>query len=411
MSWIERIKNNISITTGDGKVFTPEYSYGERSIDYNVAEFEFPNIGGTLVKRSKHKGTRFTLDLTFQGDDCIDVARDFELSARDERPWKISHPLYDNIIVQPTSMKIDNRNLNTSKIQVDVVETIVEDAPKVLQDPKDKTTQDILIQQQTAAESFVNDVSPTPSDLNMISDTTDESYNQCVDAIRDEKEYNRFVNMYNAAQAAILDGVDSTLDMVTAVQDLLTFPSTFQTALLIRLSLLKSQLETLSATIENLITPNEKKIYETNAGSLIMAMVNASINPYDGSDYENKKDVLNVIDVLLTNYNLYLNDLDELQTENGGDIDSFMPDFEAMNQLSTVFSYAISQLFTISLGAQQERVVYLENDSNIISLTHRFYGLDADDVMLDKFMKNNNIGINELLQIKKGREITYYVSA
>ena len=44
MSWIERIKNDIIITTGDGKVYTPLYSIGGKTVEYNIAEFNFPNI-------------------------------------------------------------------------------------------------------------------------------------------------------------------------------------------------------------------------------------------------------------------------------------------------------------------------------------------------------------------------------
>ena len=80
-----------------------------------------------------------------------------------------------------------------------------------------------------------------------------------------------------------------------------------------------------------------------------------------------------------------------------------------MSQLTGVVNYAISQLFIIALGAQQERIILLGEDSNVINLTHRFYGLDSEDLNIDKFMRNNDIGISEMLQIEKGRKIKYYV--
>ncbi|MBL4809475.1 MAG: hypothetical protein JKY43_05395 [Phycisphaerales bacterium] len=409
MSWIERIENNISITTGDGKTFSPEYSIGSKSVDYNIAEFEFPNIGGTLVKRSKYKGTKYSLQVIFQGETNVDDARDFELSARDERPWKISHPMYDNIIVQPTSMSFDNTGLNITRINIEIIETITDDAPKTSQDPKDKTSQDILTQQETAAGSFVNDVSPSVGDLNTLSDNTSTSYSLGADIVSDNVQANEYFNLFNKANSAILNGASDVSLMITAIQDVITYPSIFKVGVLTRLNLLKDQMLKLSESLDNLTTPNSKKIYENNGGALIMAMVNASINPFDDNDYGNKKDVLNVIDVILDFYNLYLSNLDSIQTENGGEIDSYIPDFQTLNQLTSVVGFAVSQLFTISIGAKQERIILLENDSNIIELSHRFYGLNIDDSKIDEFMRNNNIGISELLQIEKGREIIYYV--
>ena len=72
MSWIERIQKGITITTGDGNSFTPLYVINSKNVEFNVAEFEFPNIGGTLVKRSEWKGTKFQLQIIFQGDDNIE---------------------------------------------------------------------------------------------------------------------------------------------------------------------------------------------------------------------------------------------------------------------------------------------------------------------------------------------------
>lgn len=410
MSWVERIENNISITTGDGKVYTPNYAIGSKSVDYNVAEFEFPNIGGTLVKRSEHKGTRYSLELMFQGENNIDDAYAFELSARDKRAWKISHPIYDNITVQPTSMKIDNTGLNVTKVNVDIVETITDDAPKFTQDPKDKTTQDIITQQETAALVFT-EVELEPNLSASILDSITDTYSQAVESLElAQDQFDEYTEKFNATASLISSGISDAFEIISAVQDLLMFPSTFLDNVKSKLNFFKKQIETLSADLPNFNTPNEKKVYESMVGSSVMAMVNSSVNPIDETDYGNSKDVLAVIDVMLLYNNLFLTNLDTLQTPNGGDIDSYIPDFESISELTTVMNYSVSQLFTIALGAQQERIVILDADDNVITLTHKFYGLEVDDSTIDEFMRNNNIGLNEMLELKKGREIIYYIS-
>ena len=43
--------------------------------DYNVAEFEFPEVSGTLVSRKKPKGSRYDLEIIFQGENNLDLSQ------------------------------------------------------------------------------------------------------------------------------------------------------------------------------------------------------------------------------------------------------------------------------------------------------------------------------------------------
>jgi len=68
-----------------------------------------------------------------------------------------------------------------------------------------------------------------------------------------------------------------------------------------------------------------------------------------------------------------------------------------------------SELFEIAISAQQERSILCDSDTNVILLAHRFYGLLIDDSTIQRVMDNNSIGLSEILDIKKGRKILYYV--
>jgi hypothetical protein len=137
-------------------------------------------------------------------------------------------------------------------------------------------------------------------------------------------------------------------------------------------------------------------------------MAASAATPLDG-DYGNRADVLQIITPIISTYSTYLESLDSLQSDNGGNVENYIPDGNAIAALDDLVDYTLSNLFTIAIGAKQERSVILEDDSNVIILTHRFYGLDPDDANLDKFIRQNGIGISELPQIKKGRKIIYYV--
>ena len=410
MSWVERIKSGIQITTGDGKVYTPLYMITSRTVNYNVAEFEFPNIEGTLVKRSEPKGRRFNFELIFQGDDHLDVADQFETSAKDKRPWKVFHPIHGNLILQQTSLEFDATGLNHTMVKGSFIETITDDAPKVTIDPKDKSTTDAAIVAQKTVAAFADRVDPTPQDVTKMGNDISDMYNTAVDAIKSQVENNEYFNFFNRASGAILNAASDAEFAATAINDFIVYPFLFSSSVRNRLKTLGDQYKKLGESIVELLTPNQKAIYQLNAGSIFSSMVQTAINPADG-DYQNITEVLDTVELITSTYDDFLTNLDILQTDTSGEPDSFIPEFDSISSLTDLVNFAVSQLFVIATEAQVERVVILEKDSNPIELAHRFYGLQKNDgdANLDRFILENEIGLNEHLQIKKGRRLVYYI--
>lgn len=408
MSWIEKIKTNIEITTGDGKIYRPLYLITQKSIDYNFAEFVFPEIKGTLVKRELAKGARHTWDLTFQGENHLDVALDFERSADDKRPWRVYHPMYGKLIVQPTKISIDPTGINTSKITVEVIETITEEAPIVDLDPTDKTINDVANVKVVSAESFAANVDPDVGDINQMQNDIGTVYEIGAANVLSGDFANDYFNQYNDALTKVANAASDVLSGAQSMIDLMYFPAIFAADLKDRLNMLLNQFTAIGEQLIDLVDPSSKSIYETNAGALIGAMVEAAANPIDG-DFGSKNDVLETIEFIMNAYNQYITNIDSLQTDNGGTPSSYVPDYSAQTALNSVVNYAVSQLFNIATTATQERTIILEADSNVISLAHRFYGLQIDDSTIDRFIAQNNIGANEFLIIEKGRELSYFI--
>jgi len=195
---------------------------------------------------------------------------------------------------------------------------------------------------------------------------------------------------------------------MTSIINVINYPSLFVDSIKNRLTLLRNQFNKLSSAVSTLTTPSSKVIYQTHAGALVTSSINTAINPQPG-DYNSSNDVLDVITSVVSLWNQYALDLDTLQTANGGNVNSFVPDFDPLFNLNNLVNFAISQLFAMSLTAKQERILFLESDSNVILLTHRFYGIDESNDLIDTFINQNNIGLSEILEIKKGRKIIYYV--
>lgn len=408
MSWIEKIKTDLIITTGDAKEYRPQWLNATKSVDFNITEFDFVNVQGSLVDRREPKARKFNLELYFQGEDCLDTSAAFELSANDKRAWRVSHPFYGSIICHPASLLFDNTKLNVTKITGTIIETITDDKPKSNISPVDKITEDKQALDEVCAEVFAATVTPEASDVSSMIDSTQQTYDEGALVARGDDAQNYF-NLFNTANAAILNATAQPLAAIRALQAVINAPAVFADNVQNRFGLLQDQFEALRNQLTNIFSPNEKRIYQAQGSAMVSSMALAAATPQTASEYGNMQAALDVAETLLNNYNQFLEDLDGLQTDNGGLPESYIPDPEPLIGLNDLISFTVSNLFDIALEAKQERAIILEEDSNAILLTHRFYGLDAADELLNYFIATNQIGLNELLQIRKGRKIFYYV--
>ena len=412
MSWEENIKNKISITTGDGAVYEPltKIDSNTASFDFNVSEFEFPEIEGTKVDRRLRKGVRYPMELIFHGADCIDIGKQFVESSKNTNPWIVLHPIFGQFLGQPISIEMDATGINTFIVKVTVVETILEDGAKTVFDPAENAKFILNKSKETNNTSFENAITSfEPSDVVSMQENTTNLYNTAVGSITDQTLFNQYLNLYNTAQTKINNALNDALFGVSFVQDFINYPAEFAIGIKTRINIIENQLQKLFDSIDAVKSNfNEKKIFENNSGSLINTLVQAISNPIE-NDYQSAVDVYYIIQVSINLYNEWIVVLQELQSVNGYEQGAYLPNAEFLESIQYSFNYAISNLFIIGLNAQQERIIYLENDSNIIEETHRFYGLDQEDVNLQKFIKTNNIGLNETLELKKGRKLVYYI--
>lgn len=412
MSWLEQIETEMIITTGDGKQWQPKYFNTQRVKEYNYTEFNFIGVSGSLIKRNKPKGRRYSINIVFDGDEHLDVAAAFDQSADDPRPWVISHPLHGRMTMQPTTLRYDPSGLSVSRFTGEVIETITTDGVVVSVDPQQQTLKDVATTNTLAAESGVNRIPGgqiEAADQNLLLSNMDDLNDASSTVKMTNDEFNEYFNLFTTVNSAVIDYTQEPLIAFAAIRDFINYPSLLATSVQARLDLLVTQFTEISSGIQNLLTPNEKVIYENNAGNIITAIVQTVISPKDADDYGNAVDVLAVSETLDDTFTAYLTNLDSLQTDNGGTPESYVPDFEVLQAITNVVNYALSNLFQIALNARQERFHILEADSNALILCHRFYGLDKADENLDEFIRNNNIGLNEILQLEKGREIVYYV--
>lgn len=408
MSWIEKLETPYKITCGDGKSYTPLWSNVSKEIEYNISTFEFKGLAGTLVDRGMPKGTKYNIELYFQGENHLDTAQAFETSAADPNPWVIQHPFYGSLTVQPIGLVFDNSAFNVSKIVGQVIATITEKAPVVALSPEDKIQEDKVTCDDQLTQTYMDDVQPKVADVEEMKKNATTVYKEGQKTLTNTLDAEKYTNAFNNAYGYISNAVAQPLAAIRQLQALINLPAQFADSVKNRINCLLKQMEQLRSSLETILTKSSKKLFENNAGTLVGAVALAAITGVT-DDYSNRRQVSDVITLVIGVYNNYLSDLDKLQTLNGGQPQSYIPDAPSIIQLGQLISYTVNSLFQIADNAKQERTLMLEEDSNVILVAQRLYGLLIDDSTLDTLIATNEFGLDDMLELKKGRQILYYV--
>lgn len=434
MNLIDAIESQLVIQTGDGKKWTPLWRNNcAKEIEYNLAQFDFPRTKGSLIYRGTPMARKFNFEIYFQGEDNLDVANSFEASAEDPRPWSVSHPVFGSILVQPVGMKVDYSFINTVCFTGSWLETLGTSQLSFSVVPFDKINADKATYDDNQASSFEADQNALDSKKLNTSDVLSSSkeiatlkgvnktfYNIGIKYVKLTEDAGQYFNAFNAANAAIDQLTSTPLLAMKAIQTMVNFPALMVNTIQIRLSVLDQQFQSLRNQLSvNINTPIDKRIYEILGCCLLSAKIQASISGYDSNndlvtsgripDYKTRKQVLTSINSINSSYSQFLQDIDGLQTPNGGLEDSYMPNGDGMAGLSDLVNYSNASLTDIALNAKQERTHIVPKDTNVILLAHRFYGLQPDDSTIEEIIDNNNICLDEIMQVQKGREIIYYI--
>lgn len=418
MSWIENIKKDfiITLTTKNSagqsrKVeFKPNWLNAMRVQEYNFSEFVFKGVKGSLVRRQLPLGTRYDIEIYFQGDTNLIESQQFKDFSESTAAWHIAHPMYGQLTAQPIGLKFDDTSYGVTKITGQIIETIGSSLVKVNIDPIDTIQAMKLETDITTATAYeVNVPSALISDIEAMRGNVSALEVAQLAFANGAEAAQAVVNAYNNANAYIDNAADNTFAAIQSIQNMINLPAYFINTIGNRVNFLIQTSFDLYDAITGLTTPRLKRLYESNINTILTTACLASVTNPQPTDYRNRNDVVQIIDRIIEGYNNYITNLDALQTEYGDTPDSYVPDFDSANRLGNLVKYTVSNLFTIASGARQQRTYKLDVDSNWIVLAWQLYGLLPDDSTITQLMDDNPYGLNGILQLKKGTDIIYYV--
>ncbi len=403
MSWQTDIENKVfEIITGDGKSYKPKWKNPIKEVEYNVSVFNFINVTGSLIDRRKPKARKFELEFYFDGENSITTGNNFEVSARNTKRWTLKHPFYGDIICQPISLTQDDSMLNCSKFKVQVMETLLEGWPKA-----DEIVSDRIAELETKISGLqVNILPETKIDkvalkasVNTISDTN----SAWIDLAEDLTAFKKLVS---DAIIAIDKPLFDAVAAVRSVQSVINFPATVQRTVEERINILISGLNGVIDSFNG--TFLNKFQVESLGGTYISAINRAASTGVTDEDYYTKSLVFKTQEKILAAFDSYLLFLDSQQTERADSEESYSPDFDNIAGLDDMTNVTLANLYQVAFTAKQERSFICDKDYNPVLLAHRFYGLDDNDINLNRFINENDLGLFDMLRIRKGRTVIYY---
>ena len=150
----------------------------------------------------------------------------------------------------------------------------------------------------------------------------------------------------------------------------------------------------------------DKKYFESIGGTLIASLSLTMVTPQQG-DYVLVSDVVDKTNRLLAIYNDYMALLDDLKVSVYDVKNTYNQDATVQSELASLVSYTVANLYSLSFDTKRERIVYTDKNTNVVLLVHRYLGLDESDENIEEFVKTNNIKLEELFSIEKGRMIKY----
>lgn len=404
MSWLERIKEDLIIKCGDGKEYRPGWINAAKGKDYNVAEFDFEGVAGTYVHRKLPKGRKHALDLYFQGADHIEQAAAFESSADHPGRWEISHPYYGVIYVQPTAIAINNSELNISSVAVSVIETISLDDEEMTTEPMDAEVEDVAEEGlEIALESVATEPIVPAADIAVIRKDALTRYKTIAKKMRDYSDAEKYLNRLTDLNVKLNSATSTTLDIMQSLQSFSTFPYAALDAVADRLEMFETQYQIMKDLYLHLGRRMSYKSFELGASSTIFAMAMTAVQYVD----EWAQEAADMIGMLVDLLNDFVVTIGGISSDIGSDPNGYMPNANTFKALTDAVNKAVLYLLDVTTNGKVEKTLFLQEDTDVFTLTHQLYGQDPDGEYLEKLIKINNISIYDLFGMKKDKAITY----
>ena len=404
-------------------------------VDYNNSIYDYPLLRGSFVDRREVKGDKYTIDIMFDGDNAIVDGETFVENSKDPRPWTIEHPYYGTLRIQPVRLRIDNSTYNVYKITIQCIETLETDQPRPVVDIPGRLNELKQATDVAIVENYVT-LTEVPNsedvqNMSMAVATWDRIESA---AIRSQDTLSVFKQEVSRATGFVSNLIQNATSAINSVNALINFPFRVADNLQARFNALEEAYNSVKGNVIQsaelgAVSQRDRVFFEALGASVVSTAALISIvepdptevdeslatteveeTPYSlRDDYPSRQSLLNQIERIQDLYRDYIVTLDSITTDRADEPDSFTPNDDVIFNLTQLVVFSMRDLEAQIFETAQEREFVLTDDTDIINVTHRFIGLDSEDRNIDRMIEINGFSVNDMLELRKGRTVRYYV--
>jgi prophage DNA circulation protein len=436
MAWDERIKEAV-YTSPSGKEAVFLFEELERTTPLKTGVFTFPDRDGAHVQHQGAGGKSHPFVCIFDGPDCMDNADAFEAMLIERGVAEFQHPAYGTLKVVPTG-DIKRKDglvseLNQSTVQITFTETIVDETSPALDavtaDSIDATYEEFS---DAAAEDFAADFSAdtVPEQLQaqgVLMNQTDmmgENLSGMAQAepgkwaqfLTTMKELKNDVRgVFNKAEQS----VQKRLTVARQTLNLMKAPSRTIVAVSEKIKGYTSLVKQIEGQFKNdpfgikniknayvstrlVLTGAVASVASGSALSTAEAASAAAGGISTGTGAMSREDAIEAafqISALLDT----VKEFSDSKVEQDVFIDS---DGSAYIKLQEIVQASARLIMDAAFSLPMRRTIVTDRDRQVIELCCELYG--SEDY-LDRFIRENNLSIDEIELIPMGTEAAYYV--
>ena len=420
MSWRDRLRETVKLTSPEGNVFEAKWQGNQRSKDKKLGLFEFPKVKGTKVQDLDIGSTKYPLTIFFDGEDN-DQESDRFFKACDERgSWNVIHPVRGALDLQLISVTENIQPVQSGNMTQFDLEWI---------EPLEDSEVSSLFQQRSTIDSQIDEVNSSASDQidsNILQKTAaqvaafEATVSSVVSAV--EKFLAPIYELQSEINAQILSikrGINSlltapVLDVVSIagqIQALVQLPALAIADINSRVDAYQNFInEALNFSPET-AQSKDRNIVAVQELALTSALASISFVSSTGELASR----LQAIELIEANIELFKNitdTLDETQELFKDEIidGQYFSQSESYSDALLMISQTIAYLLRSAFDLSIEKRFVLEKMRAPIEITISEYGdLGENDINFDLFIESNGLKGNDILILPEGREVLVYV--
>jgi prophage DNA circulation protein len=419
MSWKERTRQTIDLTSPDGNFFSALWMGNKVPSSKKLGIFDFPLIDGNVVQDLGITGNRYPMTIHFEGINNDLIAQNFIKALEQRGVWEVTHPTLGLKKLQPISFSpnydpVNSGNITTIEtewiepISDQVVQSIPELANNIEAEKDDLNINSIeqfeVVSQDTTSER-IEVVKVSDSGISAVINNLSSIYNQASDVAADTKAI--ITAMKNNLQQTVLDIVSLGGQINAVVQTPALAINDFTS----RLSSYAGMISDMFGTLPDAITP-ESKSGTMATEQFLTAAIGAIGLISITSEFTTRSEITNAIDQINSVFLSIIDNLEIVQTNFSTlpiDLQYFSFLFTYGN-LSLYFGQIIAFLLRSSLSLKVEKRFKLDRSRTPweIALTE-YNGPGENDNNLDLFILSNKLTGDEILLLPPGKEVVIYV--